>query len=124
MTISTKSQTFDLGNHVLEVTEHYTLIASYPNADDPISEVVQLTDEEAYKLLVALQARFQQGVPLGIGEQRQNQEAWEDYHAPHNLALQCPDQDRMNCTMCGEEHTVRYLSEAGRCLRCALTPSL
>jgi len=52
--------TIDLGAHALEISESgEILIASHPQSGEiPIREVVQLSEDEALKLLSVLRARY------------------------------------------------------------------
>ena len=53
--IVSPSQTFDLGQHVLEVLEDQSVLVMDQEAG---KEAVQLDQEESYRLLVALQSVF------------------------------------------------------------------
>jgi hypothetical protein len=51
---------YDLGQHILEITqEHTTLIAIHNTGNGPLSEIVQLDSDETYRLYIALKEMFQ-----------------------------------------------------------------
>ena len=59
MTSESASMIYDLGHHLLEVTDTHTfLLTAHSGPDRPVSEQVQFDHEEAYKLLITLQAVF------------------------------------------------------------------
>jgi len=105
--------TVDLGAHALEITDDGNiLIASHPQSGEiPIREVVQLSDEETYRLYAALHTRYQQREAL--------EKARAEWRIYCNLSTpQLPWIDRMCCTGCGREHIVAQLSDSGRCDTC------
>ena len=59
MTSESASIVYDLGRHLLEVTATHTfLLTAHPDTNGAVPELVQLDHEEAYKLLITLQAMF------------------------------------------------------------------
>lgn len=104
--------TIDLGDHALDLRQHLITIASHcTSEDDPISECVQLSEDEAYRLYTVLHARFQAREAL-----LKYREEWRHY-----CALDTPQRpfvDTMHCTGCGDEHLVAHLSDSGCCAPC------
>ena len=58
--VDTTSTLYDLGQHTLEVSSKGSiLIIEHATMDTPLKEIVQLDQEETYRLFVVLQAVFQ-----------------------------------------------------------------
>jgi hypothetical protein len=114
------SMIVNLGPHSIEVNDdNSVLIASHPSMSNPITECVQLSADEAYKLYVTLAgvyANEPQQAPKS--EQLTNARvAWRAYCVLSGH-LQRPWVDRMACTGCGTEHLVARLGDDGRCETC------